>query len=77
MCEIYIYIYNGTLFFYKRKCNSVIFGDVEPEEPGGLLSMGSCRVGHDWSNSAAVAAGPSLSYRIKQEEKLVTYICEI
>ena len=25
-------------------------------EPGGLLSMGSCRVGHDWSNLAAAAA---------------------
>ena len=26
-------------------------------EPGGLSSMGSHRVGHDWSNLAAVAAG--------------------
>ena len=26
------------------------------EEPGGLLSMGSHRVGHDWSNLAAAAA---------------------
>ena len=25
-------------------------------EPGGLPSMGSCRVGHDWSNLAEVAA---------------------
>ena len=25
-------------------------------EPGGLLSMGSCRVGHDWSDLAAAAA---------------------
>ena len=25
-------------------------------EPGGLPSMGSCRVGHDWSDSAAAAA---------------------
>ena len=25
-------------------------------EPGGLLSMGLHRVGHDWSNLAAVAA---------------------
>ena len=25
-------------------------------EPGGLLSIGSHRVGHDWSNLAAVAA---------------------
>ena len=26
-------------------------------EPGGLLSMGLHRVGHDWSNLAAAAAG--------------------
>ena len=26
-------------------------------EPGGLLSMGSHRVGHDWSNLAAAVAG--------------------
>ena len=26
-------------------------------EPGGLLSMGLHRVGHDWSDLAAVAAG--------------------
>ena len=26
------------------------------EEPGGLQSMGSLRVGHDWGNLAAVAA---------------------
>ena len=26
-------------------------------EPGGLLSMGSHRVGHDWNDLAAVAAG--------------------
>ena len=29
------------------------------EEPGRLHSMGSQRVGHDWSNLAAVAAGHS------------------
>ena len=28
-------------------------------EPGGLPSMGSHRVGHDWSNLAAAAAAPS------------------
>ena len=27
-------------------------------EPGGLPSMGSHRVGHDWSNLAAAAASP-------------------
>ena len=30
-------------------------------EPGGLLSMGSHRVGHDWSDSAAAAAVNSVS----------------
>ena len=29
------------------------------EEPGGLRSMGSHRVGHDWSDLAAAAAFPS------------------
>ena len=29
------------------------------EEPGGLLSMGSHRVGHDWGDLAAAAAAPS------------------
>ena len=29
----------------------------ETEEPGGRLSMGSHRVGHDWSDLAAAAAG--------------------
>ena len=28
------------------------------EEPGGLPSMGSHRVGHDWSDLAAAAAAP-------------------
>ena len=30
------------------------------EEPGGLPSMGSHRVGHDWSDLAAAAAVSSL-----------------
>ena len=32
------------------------------EEPGGLLSMGSHRVGHDWSDLAAAAATLFLIY---------------
>ena len=32
------------------------------EEPGGLQSMGSQRVGHDWSDLAAAAAPPSVLY---------------
>ena len=31
------------------------------EEPSGLLSMGSHRVGHDWSDLAAAAAGTTPS----------------
>ena len=31
-------------------------------EPGGLLSMGSHRVGHDWSDLAAVAAAAAAAY---------------
>ena len=31
-------------------------------EPGGLLSMGSHRVGHDWSDLAAAAAAADLKY---------------
>ena len=32
------------------------------EEPGGLPSMGSHRVGHDWSDLAAAAAGTASCY---------------
>ena len=44
-------------------------------EPGGLLSMGSHRVGHNWSDLAAAAAGPNdnplqfLAWRIPWTEK--------
>ena len=31
------------------------------EEPGGLLSMGSHKVGHDWCNLAAAAAAAAVS----------------
>ena len=33
------------------------------EEPGGLLSVGSHRVGHDWSDLAAAAASPYFTWR--------------
>ena len=36
------------------------------EEPGGLLSMGSHRVGHDWSDLAAAAAAISYSRESSQ-----------
>ena len=31
-------------------------------KPGGLPSMGSHRVGHDWSDLAAAAAGATLQF---------------
>ena len=33
-------------------------------EPGGLPSMGSCRVGHDGSDLAAAAAAPQFGARL-------------
>ena len=43
------------------------------EEPGGLLSMGPHRVGHDWSNLAAAAAdGNYLTYMHKETLKLIS-----
>ena len=37
-------------------------------EPGGLLSMGLHRVGHDWSDLAAAAAAEHLLYRMVCED---------
>ena len=34
-------------------------------EPGGLPSMGSHRVGHDWSDLAAAAAGERIGYSLQ------------
>ena len=34
-------------------------------EPGGLLSMGSHRIGHDWSDLAAAAASPYVSQSVQ------------
>ena len=37
--------------------SSVLAGRIpRTGEPGGLLSVGSHRVGHDWSDAAAAAA---------------------
>ena len=41
-------------------------------EPGGLPSMGSHRVGHDWSNSAAAAA--YIIYFRKQKRKNIYWL---
>ena len=40
-------------------------------EPGGLPSMGSHRVGHDWSDLAAAAAAGSISRGWVSRQKLV------
>ena len=42
-------------------------------EPGGLPSVGSHRVGHDWSDLAAAAAGSNLNVH-QQMNKDVVYI---
>ena len=54
-----------TLHFYALEKDMATHSGVlawripGTEEPGGLPSMGSHRVGHDWSNlAAAAAAGP-------------------
>ena len=39
------------------RCRFFIFWTTQHVEPGGLLSMGSHRVGHDWSDLAAAACG--------------------
>ena len=39
-------------------------------EPGGLLSMGSHRVGHDWSDLVVVVVVKSLTYRKNKENYL-------
>ena len=45
-------------------------------EPGGPPSIGSHRVGHDWSNLAAAAAVLYISYiSIESEEKHVSVTC--
>ena len=37
-------------------------------EPGGLLSMGSHRVGHNWSDLVAAAAGNDVDFKSASEE---------
>ena len=63
MCVyIYIYttIYTNTILEKKMVTHSSVLGWRIPRtgEPGGLLSMRSHRVGHDWGNLAAVAYIP-------------------
>ena len=49
---------NGNPFQYSCLEN------LWTEEPGGLLSMGSHRVGHNWSNLASAAAVIQLFYKM-------------
>ena len=44
-------------------------------EPGGLLSMGSHRVRHDWSNLAAAAAAAADSILKSRDFALPTKVC--
>ena len=45
------------------------------EDPGGLLSMGSHRVGHDWNDLAAAAAAAAAA----ETNKILwsNYVCEL
>ena len=42
-------------------------------EPGGLPSMGSHRVGHDWSNFAAAAATEAEDIKERRQEHTELY----
>ena len=55
------------LYIYSEKAmaphSSTIAWKIQgTEEPGELLSMGSHRVGHDWSDLAAAAAAAAYIY---------------
>ena len=46
------------------------------EEPDGLLSMGSLRVGHDWSDlAAAAAAAAAFRWRCDKHPWMCTPVC--
>ena len=53
-------MYNGLVSGVEKEmaAHSSVLAWIIPgtEEPGGLLSMGLHRVGHDWSELAAAAA---------------------
>ena len=46
-------------------------------KPGGLLSMGSNRIGHDWSNVAAVAAVLFSMYHLHCLQPFTTINCTV
>ena len=59
--------------FARRNINNLRYADdttlmAESEEELGLPSMGSHRVGHDWSDLAAAAA-ESLLMKVKEENE--------
>ena len=43
-------------------------------EPGGLPSMGSHRVGHDWSNLAAAAARLVIAFLLRSKHLLISWL---
>ena len=43
------------------------------EDPGGLPSLGSHRVGHDWSDLAAAAAAVSIKWGMRKKKKNVVW----
>ena len=49
------------------------------EEPGGLLSMGSHRVGHDWSDlaAAAVAADNMIVYTENPKQFIISEFTKV
>ena len=44
------------------------------EEPGGLQSMGSHRVGHDWSDLAAAAARLVITFLPRSRHLLISWL---
>ena len=76
MYLIVVFVYNHN-FFVKEKLRIIGIAWRIPgtEKPGGLLSMGSHRVGHDWSDLAAAArAVPFLQMRKLKLSKLTSQV---
>ena len=56
MC-VYMYIYPSLKEGLATHSSVLAWRIPQTEEPGGLLSLGLHRVGHNWSDLAAAAAG--------------------
>ena len=56
-CSHYVNIIRPTLYRRRRQtCSSTLAWKIPwTEEPGGLQSMGSLRVGHDWATSLSLS----------------------